>query len=60
MEPDKCEGWEWISWEQLQDWTVRQRRGEEGTRRLFPPMISLLEQRPDLDIARAGVKDTSI
>jgi len=63
LEPEKCAGWEWASWEDLKRWTGPQIRamedqgkgtGESGEdvragekRTLFSPMISLLVQRPD-------------
>ncbi|RMZ92148.1 hypothetical protein DV736_g619, partial [Chaetothyriales sp. CBS 134916] len=39
-EPDKCEGWEWVSWDTMKEWAS----GAEK-RRLFQPMTDLLEQR---------------
>ncbi|KAF2834419.1 hypothetical protein M501DRAFT_944167 [Patellaria atrata CBS 101060] len=48
LEPDKCEGWEWISWEDLLDWVSRQRNGEVIDRRLFDPFLNLIAQRPGI------------
>jgi 8-oxo-dGTP diphosphatase len=60
MEPEKCAGWEWVSWQDLVRWAQPQMtalghgdgNGEEGVksrdeRTLFSPMIALLVQRPD-------------
>ena len=42
LEPDKCEGWEW--------WTVEQLRQkyESQPKQLFLPMQNVFEQRPEL------------
>ena len=62
LEPEKCAGWDWVSWEDLRRWArpqlsmldgsglqMQAEGGEEavGTRTLFSPLISLLVQRPD-------------
>ena len=41
MEPEKCRGWEWSSWDELE----RSANGQGG-RELFLPMINLIKQRP--------------
>ncbi|KAF2098237.1 hypothetical protein NA57DRAFT_77029 [Rhizodiscina lignyota] len=55
MEPDKCEGWAWISWDEMKAIGDAQLKAREGTGdkdekalqiRLFEPIISLLKQRP--------------
>jgi 8-oxo-dGTP diphosphatase len=49
LEPDKCEGWEWISWAQLKGWIeveTSAREGEVLERRVFTPLLSLMLQRP--------------
>lgn len=48
-EPEKCRGWEWVSWGELRGWGGVEGEGvgdgkEEG-RRLFQPMRDLLVQR---------------
>ena len=57
MEKDKCEGWEWVTWEELEEMVRIEREfdaqgmsenmeGRAEVRRLFQPMKDLLEQRP--------------
>lgn len=46
MEPEKCEGWEWVSWASLEEMARKQLAGEKQERTLFTPMLSLFEQRP--------------
>ncbi|KAL2885828.1 Phosphoinositide phosphatase SAC1 [Ceratocystis lukuohia] len=40
MEPEKCAGWEWRSWEEIKAYE------REGGGKLFAPMIGLLRQYP--------------
>ncbi|RMD39367.1 hypothetical protein DV735_g5764, partial [Chaetothyriales sp. CBS 134920] len=40
-EPDRCEGWQWISWKTMVEWA-----SGDDKRPLFQPMTDLLRQRP--------------
>jgi 8-oxo-dGTP diphosphatase len=51
LEPDKCEGWEWASWEDLMMWVkdaFEARDGEVLDKKLFIPLLNLVKQRPGL------------
>lgn len=50
LEPNKCEGWNWMSWETMLDWYRDAQSGshESGDNVLFLPMADLVEQRPDI------------
>lgn len=48
MEVDKCEGWEWSSWEELVGLVKREQEAKGGEvlgRRLFQPLVDLVVQR---------------
>lgn len=50
LEPNKCEGWKWISWDTMLNWynEARSRDCETNENNLFLPMADLVEQRPGL------------
>ncbi|KAI3297400.1 hypothetical protein DTO002I6_3152 [Penicillium roqueforti] len=52
IEPDRCEGWEWISWDELRAYGEEQIKAGDGFegRRFFSPLLGLFEQRPDFRV----------
>lgn len=55
LEPNKCEGWHWVSWETMLGWVKEQesaepqkedRNGARGNT-VFQPLIDLVQTRPD-------------
>lgn len=56
LEPNKCEGWNWISWDTMLGWY---KDGQSGSHKgsenvLFLPMADLIEQRPGLTPSMHG------
>ena len=55
LEPNKCEGWSWISWDTMLEW-YQDNKAEDKSgaaerdvkNNLFQPMIDLVGQRPGL------------
>lgn len=50
LEPTKCDGWEWVKWEEMRAWAEAEAAGKpiEG-RNVFLPMMNLVLQRPASD-----------
>lgn len=53
LEPDKCEGWIWVTWLEMKKWAEDQLQGWKAVdaqqeRRLFQPLVNLVQQRPDI------------
>ena len=48
LEPNKCEAWEWASWENLIEWVKQEAETQSGDveKKLFMPFLNLIRQRP--------------
>ncbi|KAK9778479.1 hypothetical protein SCAR479_04501 [Seiridium cardinale] len=46
LEPDKCDGWTWKSWQEIQSMANR----EDGVQQLFLPVENLVRENPQLNV----------
>lgn len=53
MEPNKCEGWHWVSWDKIQEWGQHHddMASEWVNKRLFLPLRNLVKDYPQLDLS---------
>lgn len=50
LEPEKCEGWVWVSWKDLVGWAKEHNETTDEAilkKRLFTPLLNFMRQRPD-------------
>ncbi|GAP88167.1 putative nudix domain-containing protein [Rosellinia necatrix] len=50
MEPNKCEGWHWMSWNQLREY-CKHNDDEQSPEKCFLPLVNLVKDYPQLDLA---------
>lgn len=66
MEPNKCEGWFWVTWEQMKSWAVselsdhrldaaaavdgKSENGQNLPVKLFLPLLNLTRERPEISL----------
>jgi 8-oxo-dGTP diphosphatase len=49
LEPEKCAGWEWATWDEMVGWARAAESGEGSVqKKLFLPLTNLLKQRPGM------------
>ncbi|CAJ2500406.1 Uu.00g032590.m01.CDS01 [Anthostomella pinea] len=54
LEPDKCEGWHWMRWEDVRRWCEHHddEAAEWSGERCFLPIRNLVREHPQLDLSR--------
>lgn len=53
MEPNKCEGWEWMSWDEIRQCTEHHddMAAEWADKKCFLPIRNLIKDYPQLDLS---------
>jgi len=45
LEPIKCEGWNWKTWDEIKELAAK-----DGGRELFLPVVNLVRENPKIDV----------
>ncbi|KAI0409827.1 nudix domain-containing protein [Xylaria palmicola] len=53
MEPNKCEGWHWVSWHEIRRWSEHHddTAAEWADNKCFLPIRNLIREDPELDLS---------
>lgn len=56
LEPNKCEGWHWVSWDKIREWSQHQddMASEWVDKTLFLPLRNLVKHYPQLDLSNSA------